>query len=78
MKNEIRYITEQGKVRLEIVGSAEADPAAGMMSNLSPLGKMLLGKSAGETVSVQVGLEAPTLFRIVKIQPAQGIHYATV
>lgn len=62
-----------------IVGSAEANPATGMISNVSPLGKILLGKSAGETVSVQVGLEDPTLFRIVKIQPTQGIHhYATI
>ncbi len=62
-----------------IVGSAEADPAAGMISNVSPLGKILLGKSAGETVSIQVGLEGPTLFRIVKIQPTQGIYrHATI
>ena len=62
-----------------IVGSAEADPAAGMISNVSPLGKTLLGKSAGETVSVQVGLEDPTLFLIIKIQPTQGgEHYATI
>lgn len=36
-----------------IVGSAEADPSAGKISNDSPMAKSLLGKSIGEKVSVQ-------------------------
>jgi transcription elongation factor GreA len=36
----------------QIVGSAEADPANGRISNESPFGKALLGRSAGETVEV--------------------------
>ena len=35
-----------------IVGSAEADPAAGRISNASPVGRALIGRSVGETVSV--------------------------
>lgn len=35
-----------------IVGSAEADPAGGRISNESPIGKALLGRRAGETVHV--------------------------
>ena len=36
-----------------IVGSEEADPAAGKISNESPLGKAFLGKKAGEKVEVK-------------------------
>ena len=36
-----------------IVGSLEADPFAGKISNESPLGHALLQKQAGETVSVE-------------------------
>jgi len=36
----------------EIVGSAEADPAAGRISNVSPVGRALLGRSVGDVVVV--------------------------
>lgn len=36
-----------------IVGSEEANPAVGKISNESPLGKAFLGKKAGETVEVE-------------------------
>lgn len=35
-----------------IVGAAEADPTAGMISNVSPLGKALLGCKVGDRVTV--------------------------
>lgn len=35
-----------------IVGSAEADPFKGKISNVSPLGKALLGKKVGEIIEV--------------------------
>ncbi len=37
-----------------IVGSAEADPSESKISNESPIGKALLGKSMGEEIDVQV------------------------
>tara|TARA_Y100000310_G_scaffold160095_1_gene159787 strand:- start:43 stop:423 length:381 start_codon:yes stop_codon:yes gene_type:complete len=37
-----------------ITGSAEADPAKGMISNISPIGKSLLGKRVGEITEVSV------------------------
>ncbi len=37
-----------------IVGSAEADPYCGKISNESPLGKSLLGSKSGEVIDVQV------------------------
>ena len=36
-----------------IVGSVEANPTAGRISNESPLGKVLIGRGIGETVSVE-------------------------
>lgn len=41
-------------VEYTIVGSAESDPMANMISNESPVGKALLGKKIGATVEVQV------------------------
>jgi transcription elongation factor GreA len=35
-----------------VVGSAEADPAAGRISNVSPVGRALIGRSAGDDVTV--------------------------
>jgi transcription elongation factor GreA len=50
-----------------IVGSAEARPSEGRISNESPLGRQLLGKRAGDEVTVA----APSgiiIFRIVKVE----------
>ena len=41
------------KLSFHIVGSEEADPAAGKISNESPLGKAFLGRKAGETVEAE-------------------------
>lgn len=45
----------KGTLSLTIVGSNEADPSAGRISNESPLGTALLGRRAGD----QVQLTAP-------------------
>lgn len=37
----------------KIVGSNEADPVSGLISNESPLGSAFLGRSKGETVTVE-------------------------
>lgn len=42
------------EVTYTIVGSTEADPFAGKISNESPIGKAILGKSEGDEVEVQV------------------------
>ena len=39
-------------VMIHIVGSNEADPLAGRISNESPLGRALIGKKTGETITV--------------------------
>lgn len=40
--------------RYTITGSAEADPAQGRISNVSPIGKNLLGKKVGDVTEVRV------------------------
>jgi transcription elongation factor GreA len=50
----------------QIVGSAEADPARGRISNESPLGHALLGHKAGEEVSIRTP-DGSSRFRIVNI-----------
>lgn len=42
------------EVEYTIVGSAEADPMNLKISNESPVGKALVGKSAGDTVEISV------------------------
>lgn len=52
------YVTvaEQGNSTevYQIVGSAEADPARGRISNESPIGRALLGKRIGDEVQVKI------------------------
>jgi transcription elongation factor GreA len=46
---------QDGKVeQYQIVGSAESNPITGFISNESPVGKTLLGKSTGDTVNVSI------------------------
>ncbi|OJU13980.1 MAG: transcription elongation factor GreA [Clostridiales bacterium 43-6] len=54
------------QVEYQLVGSAEADPKQGRISDESPIGKALIGHKVGETVAV----EAPSgqvLFKILEI-----------
>lgn len=48
----VTVATGHKKLGLSIVGSNEADPLSGKISNESPLGQALLGRQAGETVTV--------------------------
>lgn len=50
-----------------IVGSAEANPADGRISNESPLGKALLNHKAGDTVQVEAPVGAFTIV-VVKVE----------
>jgi transcription elongation factor GreA len=57
-----------GSVRreLQVVGTVEADPMSGKISNESPIGQALLGKSVGETVEIGTRPKA-FAYKIVKI-----------
>jgi transcription elongation factor GreA len=46
--------SEDGKESFTIVGSAEARPAEGRISNESPVGRALLGRKKGDTIVVSV------------------------
>lgn len=49
----VRVKNPNGKTsKYTITGSAEADPAQGKISNVSPMGKSLLGKKVGEITEV--------------------------
>ncbi|HEY6057532.1 MAG TPA: transcription elongation factor GreA [Candidatus Limnocylindrales bacterium] len=58
--------SEDGVELFTIVGSAEARPADGKISNESPVGRALLGKKKGEKVLVRVPAGDFT-YKIVKI-----------
>ena len=49
----IKVSTAGKSLTLQIVGSNEADPANGKISNASPIGHALLGKHLNETATVQ-------------------------
>lgn len=59
--------TSNGKdVHLVIVGSNEADPLTGKISNESPLGQALIGTKTGDTVTVET-LKGPVEYTVSKI-----------
>jgi len=53
--SKIKIADEDSQVVKEykIVGSEEADPTQGLISNESPIGRAFLGKKAGDIVSIQ-------------------------
>jgi transcription elongation factor GreA len=53
-----------------IVGSAEADPSAGRLSNESPVGRALMGRKKGETVEVVTPRGSKVKFKIMEIKAA--------
>lgn len=53
-KVEIKDLDYDEVISYAIVGSAEADPCEGKISNESPVGTALLGKKVGDVVPVQV------------------------
>jgi len=50
----VRVELEEGEQRYTIVGSTEANPDEGKISDVSPIGRALMGKKPGEEVSVEV------------------------
>jgi transcription elongation factor GreA len=55
-------------VKYAIVGSAEANPAEGKLSNESPVGRALLGHKRGDLVSVPVPRGPARKLKITKIE----------
>jgi transcription elongation factor GreA len=66
-KVTVRDLEMKTKEIYQIVGSQEADPAVGRISDESPFGRGLLGRKTGETVEI----DAPAgvlKFKIMKIE----------
>ena len=55
------------EIEYSIVGSAEADPFEGKISNESPVGKALLGARVGEVVEVQLP-DGTNKFKVLDIR----------
>lgn len=65
--NKIKLKSDQGKVKeFQVVGTVEADPLEGKISDESPLGQAVLGKKKGDTVEIKTPSET-TLYKIVDI-----------
>jgi transcription elongation factor GreA len=58
---------EKGHKKFKIVGSEEADMAAGKLSNRSPLGSMVLGKKIGESFTFNSPAGAMT-YKVIAIE----------
>ena len=56
--------------KFEIVGSAEADPSQGKLSNEAPVGKALLGHKRGDVVTIDVPRGPKKKLKITKIEAA--------
>lgn len=52
--SRVKVKIADGEQHFEIVGSTEADPSTGKISNESPIGKALLGGKKGDSVEVEV------------------------
>ena len=63
----VRYEVDGEAAELRIVGSTEADPLAGRISQASPVGKALLGRRAGDQVVVRTPA-AETRYRILEVR----------
>lgn len=55
--NTVSLKGKNGSKTLTIVGSVEADPSAGKISDESPIGQALLGKKAGDKVEIKTPAE---------------------
>jgi transcription elongation factor GreA len=52
--SKVQVELEEGEQEYVIVGSTEANPDEGKISDQSPIGKALIGKKAGDEVEVEV------------------------
>ncbi len=59
--------TTDKSAKYKMVGSAEADPSKGRLSNESPVGKALIGRKRNEVVSVPVPRGPARELKITKI-----------
>jgi transcription elongation factor GreA len=66
-KVTVKDLKSKSNMEYSIVGSAEANPRVGRLSNESPIGKALLGRKKGEKVTVPTP-RGSVMYQIVKIE----------
>lgn len=65
--SHVNLKSENGKTKeFQVVGTVEADPLQGKISDESPIGKALLGKKEGDSVEITTPVEAMA-YKIVNI-----------
>ena len=64
--SKVHVELEQGEQHYVIVGSTEANPDKGFISDQSPIGRALLGKKAGDEVEIEVP-SGSILYKIKKV-----------
>lgn len=63
----VKLKSEAGKAtQFQVVGTMEADPLDGKLSDESPIGKMLIGKKVGDKVEIKTASENTT-YKITSI-----------
>ena len=63
----VKLKTEDGKTKeFQVVGTVEADPLNGKISDESPIGKALMGKKGGEAVEIKTPVET-AIYKIASI-----------
>ncbi len=66
--SKVKVVNAKGAtVEYKIVGSTEADPLAGFISDESPVGKALLGHAAGDKVQVVLPTGAEVTYELLEI-----------
>lgn len=58
---------EGGKQMFSIVGSTEADPSQGLISNESPIGQALIGRKKGDEIDIEVPAGTMT-YKIIDVK----------
>lgn len=65
--SSVKLKSENGKAKeFQVVGTVEADPLNGRISDESPIGRALIGKKEGEEVEIKTPAETAT-YKIVDI-----------
>lgn len=65
--NNVKLESKNGKTKeFQVVGTVEADPLNGKISDESPIGKALLGKKVGDEIEIKTPAET-TVYRIARI-----------
>lgn len=63
----VKLKTDDGKIKeFQVVGTVEADPLNGKISDESPIGRALMGKKEGEAVEIKTPIET-ALYKIADI-----------